>query len=122
MNKNKKSKILIVEDDPNFISILKQKFEEEGFLACTAQDGKEGFEIFSKESPDLAVLDVLLPLMNGIDLAKKILQKRNIPVLMLTNVKDESYSDEAKKLKGVEYLIKSDMKLDEIIAVAKERL
>lgn len=116
-------KVLIVEDDPNFVSILKQKFEQEGFLTFTAQDGKEGFNISEREKPDLIISDVLLPLLDGIDMVKKIKKDNaDLPIILLTNVKDTSYSDVIKKLKKVDYLIKSDVRLDDIVEKAKKKL
>ncbi|MDP3882579.1 MAG: response regulator [Candidatus Staskawiczbacteria bacterium] len=116
-------KILIVEDDPNFVAILKQKFDSEGFVAITAQDGKEGLSAFDREKPDLVISDVLLPMDNGVDMVKKIKEKNpDVPVILLTNIKDESYTDIIKKLKKTDYLIKSDIRLDDIVKIAKRRL
>ncbi len=118
-----KPKILIVEDDPNFVSILKEKFSHEGFLTLTAQDGKEGLSFFDTEKPDLIISDVLLPLLNGIDMIKQVKAKNpSLPVILLTNVKDPSYSDVTKSIKKVDYLIKSDVKLEDIIKLAKKML
>lgn len=116
-------KILIVEDDPNFVFILKEKFSAEGFSVLTAQDGKEGLSAIEREKPDLVISDVLLPLLDGVDMAKKARQKSSeLPVIFLTNVKDPSSSYGAKKIKNVDYIIKSDVRLDDILAIAKKRL
>lgn len=116
-------KILIVEDDPNFVAILKEKFTGEGFLVFTAQDGKEGFNVSKKEKPDLIISDVLLPIQNGIDMIKKIkTDNADLPVILLTNVKDEAYSEAIDSMKKVDYLIKSDVRLDDIVEKAKKKL
>jgi DNA-binding response OmpR family regulator len=116
-------KILIVEDDPNFVLILKQKFEKEGFLVVVAQDGKEGQSIFFSEKPDLVLSDVLLPIQNGVEMIKNIKDKNeDLPVILLTNVKDENYSEAVRKMKKVDYLIKSDVRLDAIVDRAKKKL
>jgi DNA-binding response OmpR family regulator len=122
MNKTNK-KVLIVEDDPNFVSILKEKFTREGFLAITAQDGKEGFNMSEREKPDLVISDVLLPIQNGIEMVKQIKKKNvNLPIILLTNVKDPAYSEVIEKMEKVDYLIKSDVRLDDIIEKAKKKL
>lgn len=116
-------KILIAEDDPNFVVILKQKFTEEGFSVLTAEDGKEAVILAEKELPDLIISDVLLPSLNGIEMAKKIKSKHpDLPIIFLTNIKDPAYSEIIEKLKKVDYLIKSDIRLDDIVKIAKKRL
>jgi len=121
--KKSNKKILIVEDDPNFTSILKEKLSREGFLISAAQDGKEGLLAFGNEKPDLIISDVLLPLLSGIDMAKRIKGKSpDLPIILLTNVKDSNYSDLIKSMKKVDYLIKSDVRLDDIVKMAKNKL
>jgi CheY-like chemotaxis protein len=65
-------KILIVEDDADFISILDTKFTSEGFSVVAAKDGEEGVLVAEKEKPDLIISDVLIPRMNGIEMVRKI--------------------------------------------------
>jgi two-component system alkaline phosphatase synthesis response regulator PhoP len=116
-------KILIVEDDPNFIAILKQKFNQEGFTIFTAQDGKDGLNMALKEEIDLVISDVLLPLLTGVEMVKKIKEKKNdLPIVLLTNVKDNDYSDLTKNLKKIDYLIKSDVRIDEILKIVEKKL
>ena len=64
--------ILIVEDDKSFLWILRQGFEAEGFSVVFAQDGEEALEMAVSEKPDLILLDILLPKMDGITMAKKL--------------------------------------------------
>jgi len=123
MTKKINKKVLIVEDDPNFVSILKQKFDQEGFSVVVAQDGKAGFNSFKTENPDIVVSDMLLPLMQGLDMAKEIRKLNSeAPVIFLTNVKDEAHLDDLKKIKHTDYLIKSDVRLDDIVKLVKKRL
>ena len=65
-------KILIVEDEPNMVAGLRDNFEYEGFQVLTALDGVEGLERALKESPDLVVLDVMMPRMSGLDVCKQL--------------------------------------------------
>src|SRR5713226_9635105 len=78
-------KILIVEDEPNMVAGLRDNFEFEGFQVITALDGVEGLERALKESPDLIVLDVMMPRMSGLEVCKQLKAKRpSVPVIMLT--------------------------------------
>jgi DNA-binding response OmpR family regulator len=81
----KKSRILIVEDEPAMVAGLRDNFEYEGYEVITAGDGVEGLERAVAESPDLVVLDVMMPRMSGLDVCKQLKAKRpDIPIIMLT--------------------------------------
>jgi DNA-binding response OmpR family regulator len=92
------TKVLIIEDEPNMVLGLKDSCEYEGYEVCVARDGKEGLEKASTEKPDLILLDVMLPLMSGIDVCRT-LRARGIetPILMLT-----ARSQEIDKVVGLE--------------------
>ncbi len=92
-----KAKILIVEDDPDISKILKDQLELDGYDVETAASGKEGLEKFNKFLPDLIILDLNLPDIDGLRVCKTLREKSNIPIIMLT-VRD-SISD---KLRGFE--------------------
>jgi len=78
-------KILIVEDEPNMIAGLRDNFEYEGYGVITAPDGVAGLEQALAESPDLIILDVMMPRMSGLDVCKQLKAKRpSIPIIMLT--------------------------------------
>ena len=117
-------KILIVEDDKSFLWILRQSFDNEGFSVVFAQDGEEGLKMAVEEKPDLILLDILLPKMDGITMAKKLKEKGvNSQIIFLTNLKDEEHISEAVEIvKETDYIIKSDLHIDQIVARVKERL
>jgi len=116
------SKILIVEDDEDFLSILKTKFTSEGFSVVTAKDGEEGLGVVEKENPDLILSDVLIPKMNGIEMIKKIRESnKKVLVMFLTNIKDDDYTKNILEL-GEEYLVKSDLRLNDIVEKVKAKL
>jgi len=122
MVKKINKKVLIVEDDEDFLSILKIKFESEGFSIISAADGEKAIEVAEQEKPDLILSDVLLPKVNGIEMAKKIKESnKNIVVVFLTNLTDVSYTDEIKK-SGFGYLVKSDLKISDIVEKVKVKL
>lgn len=91
-------KILIIEDDPGIQLSLKDEFESEGFDVYSANDGLTGLEMIEQNSPDLIILDLMLPFQNGYEVCKKLRQEgNNVPIIMLT-VKDQ----EIDKVLGLE--------------------
>ena len=117
-------KVLIIEDDKSFLWILKQSFFDEGFLVIFAENGEEGLAMAEKENPDLIVLDIVLPRMDGISVAKKIKEKNiGCKILFLTNLKDTDHISQAMEIVGnADYIIKSDLSIDQIIKIARDRL
>ena len=92
------AKILIVEDEPKMVAGLRDNFEYEGFDVITAHDGMEGLERALATSPDLIVLDVMMPRMSGLDVCRKLKMKRpSIPIIMLT-----ARGQEVDKVVGLE--------------------
>jgi DNA-binding response OmpR family regulator len=85
------AKVLIIEDEPNMVVGLKDSCEYEGYEVAVARDGKEGLEKASTEKPDIILLDVMLPLMSGLDVCRT-LRARGIetPILMLTARSEET--------------------------------
>lgn len=80
-------KILIVDDEENIVKLVKINLERAGYITAVAYDGVEALKKIKEEKPDLIVLDVLMPEMNGIDVLKKLKsdnETRKIPVIMLT--------------------------------------
>lgn len=91
-------KILVVDDEASIVTLLQFNIEKAGFDVVTAEDGRTGYELALSEKPDLIVLDLMLPEMDGIEVTKKLHQdKVNVPILMLT-AKDE----ELDKIIGLE--------------------
>jgi DNA-binding response OmpR family regulator len=92
------AKILIVEDEPNMVSGLRDNFEFEGYQVISAPDGVAGLERALTESPDLVILDVMMPRMSGLDVCKQIKTKKPaIPIIMLT-----ARGQEVDKVVGLE--------------------
>jgi two-component system alkaline phosphatase synthesis response regulator PhoP len=81
----RRAKILVVEDEPAMVAGLRDNFEFEGYEVITAQDGIEGLQRALEESPDLVVLDVMMPRMSGLEVCKQLRNKRaSLPIIMLT--------------------------------------
>ena len=92
------AKILVVEDEPNMVAGLRDNFEFEGYQVITARDGVEGLQRALDESPDLVVLDVMMPKMSGLEVCKQLRAKRgSIPIIMLT-----ARGQEVDKVVGLE--------------------
>ena len=92
------TRILIIEDEPSMVSGLRDNFEYEGYEVITAMDGREGLERALADSPDLVVLDVMMPKMSGLDVCKQLKAKRpSIPIIMLT-----ARGQEVDKVVGLE--------------------
>jgi DNA-binding response OmpR family regulator len=93
-----RAKILVVEDEPNMVVGLRDNFEFEGYEVITAGDGVEGLRLALEESPDLVVLDVMMPRMSGLEVCKQLRAKRaSLPIIMLT-----ARGQEVDKVVGLE--------------------
>lgn len=90
-------KILVVDDEPQIIKVLKAYLEKAGYQVLTASDGNAALTVFDKEKPDFLILDLNLPGMDGLDVCREIRRDSNIPILMLT-----ARVEEADKLIGLE--------------------
>ena len=90
--------ILVVEDEVSIATLLKYNLEQAGFNVLLAHDGKIGLQVALKESPDLLILDLMLPALDGMEICKELRsQKKNIPIIMLT-----ARDDEFDKVLGLE--------------------
>jgi len=83
------SKIALVDDDRNILTSVSMTLEAEGFEVETYNDGQSALDAFNKRMPDMAVLDIKMPRMDGMDLLQRMRQKSTIPVIFLTSKDDE---------------------------------
>jgi DNA-binding response OmpR family regulator len=90
-------KILVVDDEPRIVRVLKGYLESAGFQVIAAYDGTEALAAFRHEAPDLIVLDLMLPEVDGLDVARAIRRASDVPLIMLT-----ARVDEADRLIGLE--------------------
>lgn len=84
-----KCKILVIDDDRNICDLLRLYLVNDGHDVIFAHTGSEGMDVFSREKPDLVILDIMLPLINGWEVCRLIRQQSDVPVIMLT-AKDSS--------------------------------
>lgn len=120
---NLEKKILIVEDDKDFLFILQTDLRNAGFSVVTAKDGQEGLSVTAEEKPDLILLDIMMPKMDGIEMAKELkLKGVDIPIIFLTNMADLDHISRATETVQADYIIKSDVPIDKVIAGIKKKL
>ena len=101
-----KSRILIIDDDENICNIIKIYLEKEGYEAVVAYDGKSGIENFIIQPPELVLLDIMMPGMDGMQVIKELRKESNIPVIMLT-AKGETFDKVlALELGADDYIVK----------------
>jgi DNA-binding response OmpR family regulator len=90
-------KILLVDDEPEILEICRDYLKASGYDVVTAKDGAQGLSAFRRERPDLIVLDLMMPEMDGLDLCRAIRRESNVPIIMLT-----ARVEETDKLIGLE--------------------
>ena len=122
-DKNSK-RILVIEDEATFRKMLIEKLAREGFNTLEAADGAEGLELAMSEKPDAILLDLLLPVMNGIEVLKKLRADewgKNVPIVILTNLDlDDPLLREISKNEPSYYLMKKDCDINDVILKVKE--
>ena len=102
-----KLKILLVEDDPNLGTLLQEYLDAKGYETKLGKDGKEGYDLFCKQDYDLILLDVMMPVKDGITLAKEIrMNNKNVPIIFLTAKSMKEDTIEGFNAGGDDYITK----------------
>lgn len=91
------AKVLVVDDETSIVNIIAYNLKKEGYEVITGEDGEAGLELALTESPDLVLLDIMMPKMDGYEVCRKIREKSNVPIIMLT-----ARADEVDKVIGLE--------------------
>lgn len=120
-----KKKILIVEDDTFLRNLISQKLQKENFQVVEAIDGEEGLKKIKEEKPDLVLLDLILPEMDGFEVLRKVKEDpllSSIPVIILSNLGQREDVERGMNLGAVDYLIKAHFTPGEIIEKIKNVL
>ena len=89
--------ILVVEDDATLLDVLRYNLTKEGYSVLTAKDGQEGLELARNRKPDLLLLDIMLPRLDGLEVCRILRKETSVPILMLT-----AKADEIDKVVGLE--------------------
>jgi DNA-binding response OmpR family regulator len=121
-----KKTILIVEDELPMLKALSDKFSLEGYYTLEAKDGAAGLEAALSKKPDLIILDIFMPVMDGKAMFEKLRQDawgKTVPVIILTNLNpDDKTLDQLMSSGPSYYFIKSKWKLEELVAKVKKEL
>ena len=111
-------KILVVEDDPLYGKVYQSKLTKEGYRVTLVNNGKEAVEKAKQEKPDLVLMDIIMPVMDGFEALKAIKDDnntKNIKVIMMTNLSQGNDMQKAKELGASEYLVKSDISIIDLV-------
>jgi two-component system response regulator MprA len=125
MDSTPKKRVLIVEDDAALRLALSDKLRREDFSVLVATDGEKGLKSALKDKPDLILLDIIMPKMNGVDVLRKLREDswgETVPVLLLTNDSNPEHMHATLKVDAADYLVKSDWTLDAVVLKIKETL
>ncbi|HAM95770.1 hypothetical protein A2W39_02005 [Candidatus Azambacteria bacterium RIFCSPHIGHO2_01_46_10] len=118
--------ILIVEDDRALSLTLKDNFEKEGFGIILAKDGVEGLKFALEQKPDLILLDIVMPNMDGMTMMRKLrddVRGKKVPIILLTNLEaDDAIMKGVIRDEPSYYLVKANWKMEDVIEKVKERL
>lgn len=119
------TKIAVIEDDAVISQMYRMKFEADGFDIQLANNGLHGVELVEAFKPDIILLDLQMPEMNGVD-ALKIIRKNdwglNIPVIILTNLGEEEAPKELRALGIHSYIVKANLTPRQVVQRVKEAL
>src|SRR6266571_4080935 len=99
-------KILIIEDEANIIQVIRLYLEQAGYSVLSATDGVAGLELHAREHPDLVILDLMLPALDGLEVCRRIRAWANTPILMLTARQGEDDRVAGLELGADDYLVK----------------
>jgi len=117
--------ILLIEDDPFLLSMYSTKFELENFKVVTASDGEKGVELVQDSNPDIILLDILMPKMDGFEVLEKIKanpKTKDIPVILLTNLNQQEDVERGMELGANDFLIKAHFMPSEVVGKIKKLL
>ncbi len=116
-----RKKILLVDDEAAIVQSLRYNLEKNGYLVTAAGDGRSAVALAASEEPDLVILDIMLPLLDGIEACKEIRKTSSVPIIMLT-AKDQEFDKVLALELGADDYVTKPFSLGEIIARVKARL
>jgi two-component system alkaline phosphatase synthesis response regulator PhoP len=116
-----KKKILLVDDEATIVQSLRYNLERSGYLVTAAGDGRSAVALAASENPDLIILDIMLPLLDGIEACKEIRKTSSVPIIMLT-AKDQEFDKVLALELGADDYVTKPFALGEMIARVKARL
>lgn len=118
INKTPKKTVMIVEDDTFLLNIYATKFEGENYNVVAVEDGAKGLEVLTQKKPDIILLDILMPHIDGFKFLKRIksaIETKTIPVILLTNLSQREDIEKGLAMGANEYLIKAHFMPSEVV-------
>lgn len=119
------AKIAIIEDDQAISQMYRIKFESEGFTVDTAENGKLGLQLVEQMRPDIVLLDIMMPEMNGDEVLKKLRTTdygKDMKVIILTNMGEQEAPPILKQLNVLAFIVKAEMTPRQVAELVKQRL
>ena len=123
--KEKSKTIAIIEDDPVLAKTLEDALKDAGYQTVRADNGKTGLALVLKEHPDLILLDIVMPQMDGITMLNSLRQDYwggDVPVIVLSNLSEPAEITEALAHSAFDYLVKSSWKLNDVVKKVESKL
>lgn len=120
-----KKKVLLVEDDKMILDMYTLKFTQEGYEVTQAENGKDGLDLAKKIQPDIILLDIILPQMDGFTVLKSVKadpKTKDVPVVLLTNLGQDGDVKKGIELGAVDYLIKANFTPSQVVDKVKSVL
>lgn len=118
-------KILLVEDDRDLLLLMNKKLTDSGFSVAAVETGQEALDFLEKDKPDLVLLDILLPDIDGLTVLNEIATKektKDTPVIILSNLADQGSFEQAAAIGDYEYLVKAKTDLNDVVKKIREKL
>ena len=120
-----KKLLLVVEDDEQYRKMFCELFEKEGFQVEIAVNGTMALEIADRNVPQLVILDILMPIMDGYEFIKEFKENeklKDVPIVVLSNLSSEESIQKAKDLGVADYIVKSNIAVNEVVELVKKHL
>jgi len=118
-------KVLIIEDEQLIADLLQRKLQGQGYYAVVARDGEAGLAAIKKEKPDLVLLDILLPRMNGFEVLAEVKKDEEIkgtPIIIISNSGQAAEIDRAKEVGVEDWLIKTEFDPQEVVDKVRRQI
>ena len=117
-------KILIIDDEKGILDMYQAYFTDKKNEVITAINGEQGIDVAKDQKPDVILLDIIMPRLNGLDVLKRLKEDqdlKNIPVYLLTNLPEECSSSKAKEIGAAGYLVKAENEPKDVLeAISQE--
>lgn len=119
------ARIVLIEDDETLVQTLAEVLRGAGYVVDVGKDGREGLDRVEEREPDLILLDIIMPKVDGFEVLQKLKHRgitERVPVIVFTNLGQEEDRNECMKLGARDYIVKASMDIDEVLNMVKREL